>query len=70
MTYRPVLTAQISGLSNEAVIAVATQAAKDSSEVSGVAFVHCMRELAARFDRRSFINICEAIHRDLPYAAA
>lgn len=62
------LDTKISGLSNEAVIEVATQAAKDASRVSGTVFIHCMRELASRFDRRSFINICEAIHHDLPYA--
>lgn len=44
---------------------VATHCVMEATDTSRQVFAYCMRELAVRFDKRSFTNLCEAITRDV-----
>jgi hypothetical protein len=59
------LREMIATLSTDQIKEIAVKAAHLATPVSAFTFGRCMEVLAARFDRRSFVNICEAIQAEL-----
>ena len=58
-------TALISNLDNERLQIIATDATIQAGKIAPWVFRHVMAVLAGRLDRRSFVNVCEAIRRDV-----
>lgn len=52
-------------LSTDGIKTVAIAAGRLATPVAAYQFARCMEVLAARFDKRSFVNICEEIRNEI-----
>lgn len=59
------LREMIATLSTDQIKELAAQAFRVATPISAYTFGRCMEVLAARFDRRSFVNVCEAIQAEV-----